>query len=261
MNLPVSTAAPAQIRSKGSFVQNMIRWATSRLRGVRTIVPGKVSAFEDGTRERNVDFTPGIADLQAGEPSPVSLTPDAPLLSMVGGGFAVLLPSAAEDEALGLVSDRAIGPWRQTREVGQADPINGKRSHNMSDVLVMPFGITVPSSAPATWDHYMVVGPEGKAIEVEVGGPITLTKQGVAVATISMVDAGGINIVPAVGQKVKIGNAPTKPTMNSDLLQALDAFANAVPVAMDGGAAIHTAFKTAYLAVRATLETTEVEVK
>jgi hypothetical protein len=124
----------------------------------------------------------------------------------------------------------------------------------MSDVFLTQLAMTAPSSAPATWDHYMVVGPEGVAIEVDVDGPVTLTKQGVAVATVELTAAGGIALTPAAGQTVKAGTT-TSPVIKSALLTALDAFRDAVPVPNDGGAAIQNAFKIAYAIVRPTLET------
>jgi hypothetical protein len=194
------------VTTKVGFIENARNWMRSRLRSVRTVVPGKITATEDGTRERSADFTAGIADLIAGEASPASVTPDAPMLFQSGGGFAVLLPSAADDEVLGLVSDRAIGPWRQDRDVGGVDEINGKRSHNMSDVLLTQFSMSAPSSAPATWDHYMVIGPGGKAIEVNTDDSIVLTKQGSAVATITMAASGSIVVATPGGQTIKFGD-------------------------------------------------------
>jgi hypothetical protein len=59
---------------------------------------------------------------------------------------------------------------------------------------------------------------------------------------------------------IKLGaNAtPTDTLIKSALLDALDAFANAVPVINDGGAAIQAAFKAVYLPIRATLATVKV---
>jgi hypothetical protein len=193
------------VKAKRTFVENMMGWVRGHVRAVRTIVVGKIVAFEDGTRERTADFNPGISDLQAGTATPISMTPDAPVLFLAGGGFAVLLPSAADDEVLGLVSDRATGLWRQNREVGEADEINGKRAHNMSDVLLTQFSMTAPTGAPATWDHYMVIGPGGKAIEVNTDDSIVLTKQGSTVATITMAASGSVTIDVAVGQSVNVG--------------------------------------------------------
>jgi hypothetical protein len=59
---------------------------------------------------------------------------------------------------------------------------------------------------------------------------------------------------------IKLGaNAVAEDTLiKSGLLDALDAFANAVPVINDGGAAIQAAFKAVYLPIRATLATVKV---
>jgi hypothetical protein len=60
--------------------------------------------------------------------------------------------------------------------------------------------------------------------------------------------------------QIKLGaNAVAEDTLvKSALLDALDAFANAVAVPNDGGAAIQTAFKAVYLPIRATLATMKV---
>jgi hypothetical protein len=59
---------------------------------------------------------------------------------------------------------------------------------------------------------------------------------------------------------IKLGaNAVAEDTLiKSALLDALDAFANAVAVPNDGGAAIQAAFKAVYLPIRATLATVKV---
>jgi hypothetical protein len=60
--------------------------------------------------------------------------------------------------------------------------------------------------------------------------------------------------------QIKLGaNAVAEDTLiKSALLDALDAFANAVAVPNDGGAAIQAAFKAVYLPIRATLATVKV---
>jgi hypothetical protein len=245
------------VTTKVGFIENARNWMRSRLRSVRTVVPGKITATEDGTRERSADFTAGIADLIAGEASPASVTPDAPMLFQSGGGFAVLLPSAADDEVLGLVSDRAIGPWRQDRDVGGVDEINGKRSHNMSDVLLTQFSMSAPSSAPATWDHYMVIGPGGKAIEVNTDDSIVLTKQGEVIATITMAASGSVSITVVDGQTVDVGGAgalalaKAQSLQDALLLACADVAAPGGVIPQDGGL---KAFATFALAL-ATLAT------
>lgn len=57
---------------------------------------------------------------------------------------------------------------------------------------------------------------------------------------------------------IKLGATATSPLVKGELLDALDAFANAVAVPNDGGAALQAAFKAVYLPIRAMLETTKV---
>lgn len=243
------------------YLENLIIWMKSNAYRLRTVVPGVVDAVATSNpREQNIDVQSATPDLVAGEAAPTDITPDTPMLNFTSGGFFVLMPVATGDEVLGLVADRATGDWITTRTPGQVDEVNGERAHVLSDMLAVPFAISAPSGAPVNWDKLTIGGPAGVAIELEDTGPLTITKRGVAVATVTMDAAGSVSIQSAAGQKILLGTV-TKPTINSDVLQALDAFANAVPVPNDGGAALHTAFKTAYLLVRPTLETVTVEVE
>lgn len=242
------------------YLDDLVLWVQSHVYRLRAVVPGVVNAVATSNdREQMIDVQSATPDLVAGESAGPDITPDTPLLNMTSGGFYLLMPVAAGDEVLGLCADRATGDWITTRTPGQVDEVNGARAHVLSDMLALPMAISAPSGAPATWSGLVIGGPEGPAIELASDGPLTITKQGVAVATITMDAAGAVIVEAAPGQKIQLG-AVTKPTMNSDLLQALDAFANAVPIPNDGGAAIHTAFKVAYQIVRPTLETVTVEV-
>lgn len=240
----------------------MIRWRESIMYRLRTIVPGVVnSVATSSAREQMVDVQSATPDLVAGEAAPTDITPDTPMLNMTGGGFFVLMPVAAGDEVLGLVADRATGPWITTRTPGQVDEVNGARSHVLHDMLAVPFGITAPSGAPETWAGLAIGGPAGVAIELDSVGALTLTKQGTPVASISMEASGSIVVEPADGQTIKLGAAATSKGIKAELLDALDAFSNAVPVPNDGGVAIHSAFKAVYEVLRPTLETTKVEIQ
>jgi len=63
------------------------------------------------------------------------------------------------------------------------------------------------------------------------------------------------------GTLIKIGRNATSFALKAELLDALDAFANAVPVPNDGGAAIQTAFKAVYLALAPILATTKTQIE
>lgn len=240
-------------------VDGLIRWAQSREYRQRTVVPGMVVMATDGARERTADFQTGIADLVAGQPAPdAGPTPDAPVMQIVAGGFFMLLPTLPGDESLGLVCDRANTTWRESRTPGLADQLHGKRTKALHDIMLTPFAITAPPSAPPTWDHLVIGGPAGVAIEVAIDGTVTISKTAPPAATITIDAAGGIAITVETGQTVKIGDDMAEALVKlSKLLANLDsAIAAAVatpptPMAGNNGSLAFTNFKTAWEAAKA----------
>jgi hypothetical protein len=90
----------------------------------------------------------------------------------------------------------------------------------------------VPSDPVLAWTHAL------ESSEFHPG--LHPTTQPIAPAT-------DLTATVVEGPLVKLGRAATIPIAKATpLIAALDAFANATPVSMDGGAAIHTAFKTAW---------------
>lgn len=222
--------------SMNTGIQNLIDWLNARNLRVRTVVPGKAEAAPTASaREQTVDFASGVADLEAGEEAPPGVAPDAPVLSMSGGGFFCLLPVSQGDEMLGLCSDRSLAEWIPSRQVGQADKINGKRSKVLSDILLTQFSITAPPGAPETWDHLVIGGPLGVGVEIFANGRMLLTKSGGTVATIDMSVPGSVTIEVQPGQSVNIGGPAAVTLPKWDQLEAaLDAFIAALVAAGSG---------------------------
>ena len=190
-----------------SFIDGVLKVIRSRLYDHRTCTPGKVDTVDltSALREQSVSFEPGIPDLMAQTADPKGPTPSAPVLSIAMGGFYMLLPAAAGDEVLGLVSDRPLGVWRGTKSTTQVDKIFGLRTGSLSDVMIAPLAITAPAGAPVIWDGLVIGGPEGPAIEITELGEVTITKQGIPVATITMDAAGSVTIEVIPGQSVNVG--------------------------------------------------------
>lgn len=191
-----------------AWVDNMRRWLAAQIYTVRTVVPGLIDSItNESGRERDADFQPGIGDLVAGQTQTQDITPGAPVLTLAGGGYFVGLPSLPGDEVLGLASDRPMGPWRDSKTPGQADPIVGKGGKSLTDVALAPFTMTAPSGAPDSWDGLTIGGPAGPALELDDAGAITITKQGVPVATLEMDSGGSVTISVEAGQSVNLGGA------------------------------------------------------
>lgn len=196
----------------------------------RTVVPGLVDEVETASpREQKVNFRVGIADLAGGEPEDLGIAPTVPMLSIGGGGFFLLLPAAEGDESMGLVVDRASGLWQSTKTPGEADRVNGKRSKVLADLAATPFQFTAPTGAPTTWDSLILGGPAGVAIEIAKLGPVTITKQGVAVATITMSESGAVTIAAANGQLITLGG------VLADFLAKWPALSAAVTALLNAG--------------------------
>jgi hypothetical protein len=225
----------------------------------RTVVPGLLSAVGVAAgREQPVDFTPGIADLEAGQPAPAGITPDAPMMSLAAGGFFVLMPSLPADEVLGLVCDRASGEWRDSRLPGIADKVNGRRVKDLADVMLTPFAITAPPGAPDTWSGLTLGGPAGVGIEVALDGTVTITGQAIAPLTptvITMTPGGDINMEVGTGNSVNIGGVEAQAlALGQKVIDAVDAaWAAATPVPNDGGAGLKSTWLAVWNPIKSTI--------
>lgn len=234
----------------------------------RCVVPGKVGEVTraaDG--ERDINFQPGIARRQGGELVGDGPVAAAPVLSLGGGGWSVLLPLLEGDEALGLAVDRNSQRWRQNREVGDAH--SQIRSHNVSDVFALPFTITAADGAPSDPGADFVISNRAERLRIEEGGAITITKVSdggapTPVATISLDAGGSITLEVQGGQSVNVGGpAATALAKAQQLLTALDAAVTAavaaaipiVPPAGDGGTAAFSAFQSAWNASKNAIAT------
>ena len=238
------------------YLDDLVLWVQSHVYRLRAVVPGVVNAVATSNdREQMIDVQSATPDLVAGEAAPTDITPDTPLLNMTSGGFYVLMPVAAGDEVLGLCADRATGDWITTRTPGQVAEVNGARAHVLSDMLALPMSISAPSGAPTTWSGLVIGGPEGPAIELADDGPLTLTKQGVAVATVELTAAGAIVITAAPGQSVEAGGTASL-AKYQQLVTAIDATLAAL-VAAGAGPAFTGAgtAQTAWNAAKAAIET------
>ncbi len=230
----------------------------AELRTERSIMPGKLgNVTRQGEREIDADFDAGVADLVAGEADPGTPSADAPRLTLAGGGYYVCLPAVLGDEGLGLVSDRTLDTWRETRTPGEAPVL--ERFKDDSDLLIAPLMIAAPPGAPLTWDHLIIGGPAGPAIEIGTDNSVVLTKGGDPVATIEINAAGEINLTPAAGQSANIGGVGAVELAKAQIIQAIQtamqdavtAAAPIVPPAGDGGTAGFTAMLASFGAAAA----------
>jgi hypothetical protein len=249
--------------SSEKFIEGLRIFSESQAKSRRTCVPGQVGNITKETdRDQDADFVPGIPDLVAGEADSGTPSPDAPRLNIAGGGFYILLPVAKGDEAVGLVSDRALDEWRQSRTPGL--PPVFERIQDDSDVMIAPLAITAPSGAPSSWDGLTLGGPAGPCIDLDDVGALTITKQGTPVATITLDASGSVTIDVEVGQSVNIGDGAAAALAKAqDLLTAIDsaitaaitAAAPIVPPNGDGGTAAFGAFQTAWNLVKNNIAT------
>lgn len=169
---------------------------------LRTIIPGRVQLPKRQTNtEADVSFEPGPGRRQAGTEVADGVVDNAPVMYPGGGGFAMRWPLTTGDEALGLVADRNIQRWRQTKIPGQAHGFS--RHHNISDAVVFPFAITAPEATPPNWaTDFVLMSPTGVSIQIAgLDGAVTVQTPAASI----VIAADGT--VTVTGTTVKLGGA------------------------------------------------------
>ncbi len=215
-----------------------------RVANARAVVPGRATGeVVRGSREESVTFTEGVAARRNGETIVDMPTPSTPALHIARGGFYLVMPTAPNDETVGLCADRSIVQWRQSRTTGQADVLTGSRAHSLSDVMLTPFALTAPAGAPMEWDGRMVFGgPAGTAVEIQESGEITISNAA-STTVIRLLADGTIEL----GGSAALALAASLHTAIGDAIGA--AVLAAAPIASpaaDGGTAGFTAFQQAW---------------
>jgi hypothetical protein len=247
------------------FVQSIVDAIANKIALARAVIPGRVQAQKRAANgEQDVKFLPGIGRRIAGEAVADGPVDPAPVLFPAGGGFSIVWPIVADDEALGLAADRNSEWWRAQREVGQAS--SRPRSHDLSDALILPVAITPPNAPDDPGEDLVISGPEGEAIRVAGSGSITITQGGLQVATISM-ESGDVTIDVAGSQSVFIGDSMAVALAKAQaMIGALDGAIDAAIVAAapilppnggDGGTAAFTAFQGAWDGAKNNIPTTK----
>lgn len=206
-----------------------------RIRDLWVAMPGLVKAVD--MTNQTVDVQPvlqrviprGDDETDSPEAETLPVVPAVPLVFPRGGGFFVSVPVAVGDSVMLVFSDRDIGRWRETGQV----PCNpgDQRAHTLSGAVafpgVFPRGAKLADASPTN----MVLGKDGTP-----GMKITITP--------TQVQVDGSGDAAALASKV---NA------------LFNAFCNAVPVAMDGGAAIQNAVKTVWTGFSNTVASTKLK--
>jgi hypothetical protein len=220
----------------GELHQLFVVWARKIGLAIRTATVGTVTAYNPATQEASIRIdhlevrkvtqssAPGEDPNETNEvrvSAPIQLTAVPVAFFGAGDGASYLtFPVTVGCTGMLAVLDRSRDTWVNRTASVAVDPVKSA-IHSMSDCVFFP-GLT----------------PRAQRIS-----PTASITAAVLEAPLIQLGANAL---------------PEDTLIKSALLEALDAFSNAVPVANDGGAAIHTAFKTAYLLVRATLATTKV---
>lgn len=210
-----SPSAPSLTHALGRAVEGI-------LRRLHVALPGRVLSYDATTQLADVKpMIPRMVPQALGGflAEALPIIPAVPVVFPRCGQFFLSLPIAPGDSVLLVFCDYDPQEWRRTGE--EVSPGVVRRGH-VSNAVAIP-GIEPRArqlaSASAT---NLVLGQDGSSkpkLIVELDGNVRLGTQ-----------SGGEDFVALAGK----------------LKTLFDAFANAVPVANDGGAAIHTAFKTAW---------------
>jgi hypothetical protein len=163
--------------------------------------------------------------------------PNVPVCYLGSGGMQVRGPIEVGECGLIVFCDRDIDDWIQ--DGGPAEPIMRHARHALINAIFIP-GLRYGTVAHPVDPLLYFVGREDqtaglslhaetKDLQLLTEGTITLSKQGVVVATVEMDAAGAITITPAAGQNVNVGGAGAVSLVKAQSLElALIAAANAV---------------------------------
>ena len=220
----------------GDLGQMFVVWARKIGLAIRTATVGTVTAYNPTTQEASirVDHLEVGKVMQQTAPgedpnetnrvrvkAPIQLTAVPVFTYGSGDGESYLsFPITVGCTGMLAVLDRSRDTWVNRSASVAVDPVKSA-IHSLSDCVFFP-GLT----------------PRAQRISPS------------ASVTAAVLEA------PAI--KLGVNAGPTDTLIKSALLDALDAFANAVPVPNDGGAAIQAAFKAIYLPLVATLATVKV---
>lgn len=254
---------PGRGQTIGNFARSIIQETLIRLRvGMPATVvawyppvPGKTPALVDvqpgfifsialNTLE---ELPPGYTPLETGgalyAQKPLPLIMGCPIVYPSGGGAMLRGPLQVGSEGLIHIVDRSLDAW--ISEGGPVDPVL-VQYHDLSDAVFEP-GLRSAKTAQDVPTDRTTLGPEDDT----AGLDFALADKSITLRT------EGPQLTLEAAMQIKVGEGATSNVVKAELLDALDAFANAVPVPNDGGAALHTAFKAVYTIIRPTLATTK----
>jgi hypothetical protein len=254
------------IRELGQAISSMIE---AKIRDTRTVIVGKVKAvITRPNGERDAQFEAGVGMRQGGVEKSDGVIPGAPILTMMGGGFGIYMPSLPMDEAVGLVSDRSLTNWRLSKIPGKA-PAFDQQHHDLTDTMLLPFGFTVPATGPAIGGQdFVMFSTAGDMLRVAaLDGTVTITKNHanpLMVSTIVMDPLGSITMTVPTGQTIMAGDElaealvkfQTWDTVMTAMLTA-GAATPPSPLAGNNGSLAFNAAKIAYDAAKAPAQTTK----
>lgn len=164
-----------------------------------SIVPGEEPRVDSARGNIAVGTLPMILNVPVHYPGPAGMLSFGPI--QVG------------ECGLLICSDRSIDDWIQ--DGGPSEPVLRNARHSLTDAIFMPglrYGLVAKPVDPLLY----FVGNEDQTagmslhattndLQLLTDGVLTITKQGVAVATITMDAAGAVTITPAAGQSVNVG--------------------------------------------------------
>lgn len=158
----------------------------SRMRDAWTALPGRVVAYTAAGSTATVQPLP--ADYVAGAITPMPLLYDVRVLWPQGGGASVTWTLDAGDTVLLIFACRSLDRYRIDGADGDPQSI---RTHDLSDAVALPFGLSPDASALTTTANLVLTRPTGA--KVQIGG------------------ASGVAAVARNSDPVSMGN-PATPT-------------------------------------------------
>lgn len=189
------------------------------LENTRACTPVHIAVFAP-LAVATCEAIPAIPDqLPDGSPSVPPLLSQRPVWYPGGGGYYMRWPLAPDDIALGLVSDRSLAAWSLLRTPGPGAAPTFPHYHNISDLQVLPVTDTpgIPEADPGLATDYVIGGPAGVAIRLEVDGTITITT---ALATLTIGSDGSILADVPTGLMAKIGDMLAASVVKTAALEA-----------------------------------------
>jgi hypothetical protein len=205
-----------------TMIDTLLGWQRDTLERCRTVMVGQVVSYSDPPPRAAIQPVLQGRDAVGTRAVPPVL-PRVPVLWPSFGGFRIQGMLVPGDEVVLLVSDRALDRW--LTQGGVVD-LESDRTHHLADALALPCIRTAPRVATPSLDRLTIGRDDGSAV-------LTIALSGADVT----VEAPQVRLGSGAGPTDGVAIA----RLVHDYLTAL--FAAGIPVAMDGGAALQTAWQ------------------